>query len=240
MARSTCGRRPSMTRSRRALLRHALQIGISEFSVLQEFDVSKATLRRVIDNFYDDNIEEDAWYLDGRNSSMTSYHEGRNLENIVPGKSTASHAYETRPVRQSKKNALGETARAQSKTRRDVQSSPTVLTPPAHHDTPGTSLSHSRLSNVASIPQSQSFTTINAASATTDAVGAFLRQMGREDLKAKFDKLEIRSRKDLLVLSEHVKDPICCQSLQASFKLPITEWIVLVKAFLDYAEPDGH
>ncbi len=116
-----------------------------------------------------------------------------------------------------------------------------MLTPPAHHDTPGTSLSHSRLSNVAPISQSQSFATINeAASATTDAVGAFLRQMGREDLKAKFDKLEIRSRKDLLVLSEHVKDPICCQGLQASFKLPITEWIVLVKAFLDYAEPDGH
>ncbi|KAK0246233.1 hypothetical protein EDD85DRAFT_1017207 [Armillaria nabsnona] len=237
MARLAHKRRPSMTRPRRALLRHALQIGISEFSVLREFDVSRGTLRRVIDNFYGDNIEEDVWYLDGRNSNMTSYHEGRNVENIVPGKSAASHA---RPVRQSKKNALGETARAQSNTRRDDQSPPTVLSPPAHHDTPGTSLSHSRLSNVAPISQSQSFATINTVSATTDAVGAFLRQMGREDLKAKFDKLEIRSRKDLLVLSEHVKDPICCQSLQASFKLPITEWIVLVKAFLDYAEPDDH
>lgn len=76
-----------MTRSRRALLRHALQIGVSEFSVLKEFDVSRGTLRRVIDNFYGDNIEEDAWYLDARNSSITSRHEGRNVENTVPGNS---------------------------------------------------------------------------------------------------------------------------------------------------------
>ncbi|KAK0505701.1 hypothetical protein EDD18DRAFT_2602 [Armillaria luteobubalina] len=226
-----------MTRPRRALLRHALQIGISEFSVLKEFDVLRGTLRRVIDNFYGDNIEDDAWYLDQRDPSMTSYHQGRNIENIVPGKSTASHA---RPVRQTKKKVLGETARVQSKARRDDQTSPTVLTPPAHHDVPGTSLSHSRSSNVAPIPQSQSFATVDVMSATADAVGPFLRQLGREDLKAKFDKLEIRSRKDLLVLAKHVKDPICCQSLQASFKLPITEWIVLVKAFLDYAEPDSH
>ncbi|KAK0233607.1 hypothetical protein IW262DRAFT_95101 [Armillaria fumosa] len=237
MARSTRRRRPSMTRPRRALLRHALQIGLSEFAVLKEFDVSRGTLQRVINNFYGDNIEDDAWYLDRRDSNMTSYHKGRNVENIVPGKSTASQA---RPVRQTKKKVFGETARVQSKTRRDDQSPPTVLTPPANHNIPGTSLSHSRPSNVAPIPQSQSFATIDVASATADAVGPFLRQLGREDLKAKFDKLEIRSRKDLLVLSDHVKDPICCQSLQASFKLPITEWIVLVKAFLDYAEPDGH
>ncbi|KAK0481740.1 hypothetical protein IW261DRAFT_1096789 [Armillaria novae-zelandiae] len=227
MAKSTRKYRPAMTRPRRALLRHALQVGLSEFSVLKEFDVSRATLRRVIDNFYDDNIEDDAWYLDRRDPSVTSYNEERNVENIVPGKSTASHA---RPVPRTKK-VLGETARVQSETRRDDQNPPTVLTPPAmHHDVSDTSLSHSRPSKVAHIPQSQSF---------ADAVSPFLRRLGREDLKAKFDKLEIRSRKDLLVLSEHVKDPICCQSLQATFKLPITEWIVLVKAFLDYAEPDG-
>ncbi|KAK0465553.1 uncharacterized protein EV420DRAFT_1514888 [Desarmillaria tabescens] len=222
MAQSTHQYRPPMTRPRRALLRRALQVGISEFSVMQEFNITRATLGRVIDNFYNDNVEEDAYYLDTSNLKVTSSPKVHKRVTIMPGMSTASHV---RPLRQAKRKVLAEKTRALSKTRRDDQESngPAIVL---------ISLSHSRLSNAT--PQSQSFTTINAASATADAVRPFLRQM------AKFDKLKICTRKDLLVLSEHVKDPICCQSLQTSFKLPLTEWIVLVKALLDYAEVDDN
>ncbi|KAG7452280.1 uncharacterized protein BT62DRAFT_1000027 [Guyanagaster necrorhizus] len=243
MARSTC-KRPMMTRARRALVRRALQLGTAVSSVLQEFNITEITLSRIINNFHNDDIEEDAWYLDGRNPNVSlspKVHERKNLmrRTLRESTGTASHA---RPVRQSKHKLLGGKTNVLSAPDHssEQESKRTPIVPlSASDDIPGTSLSHSHLSNDAPIPQSQPFAATHTAS-TADSVSLFLRHIGRDDLKAKFDKLEIRTRKDLLTLSEHVKDPICCQNLQMAFKLSITEWIVLVKAFLDYAESDGH